>query len=160
MTTQRMRTELDLPLVVTNLMKGVVYRDSHELVWQHLVPLIPRVSDYVATMGLTVVVDESEGYAFLRSKPVDSDDDSPQIPRLIARHALSFHTSCRFSSFMSRRVALNCADGGVLTLCPPRRFSISCSLLLASSSCWPGGSAARIGRCGGCGEVQGLSVSD
>ena len=30
----------------------------------------------------------------------------------------------------------------------------------ASSSCWPGGGAARIGRCGGCGEVQGLSVSD
>ena len=25
--------------------------------------------------------------------------------------------------------ALNCADGGVLTLCPPRRFSISCPLL-------------------------------
>ena len=38
-------------------------------------------------------------------------------------------STCRFSSFMSRRVALNCADGGVLTLCPPRRFSISCPLL-------------------------------
>ena len=56
-------------------MKGVVYRDSHEQVWQQLVPLIPRVSDYVATMGLIVVVDESEGYAFLRSKPVDDRDD-------------------------------------------------------------------------------------
>ena len=37
--------------------------------------------------------------------------------------------ACRFSFLMSRRVALNCADGGVLTLCPPRRFSISCPLL-------------------------------
>jgi hypothetical protein len=37
--------------------------------------------------------------------------------------------SCRCSTFVSRRVALNCADGGVLTLCPPRRFSISCPLL-------------------------------
>jgi hypothetical protein len=42
---------------------------------------------------------------------------------------LGSYSSCRFSSFMSRRVALNCADGGVLTLCPPRRFSISCPLL-------------------------------
>ncbi|MDT5240376.1 MAG: hypothetical protein QOD97_2574, partial [Mycobacterium sp.] len=63
------RTELSLPLVVTHLMKSVVYRDTHEQVWQHLVALIPRVSDFVATIGLVVVVDESEGYAYLRSKP-------------------------------------------------------------------------------------------
>jgi hypothetical protein len=43
--------------------------------------------------------------------------------------SLRIYILCRFSSFMSRRVALNCADGGVLTLCPPRRFSISCPLL-------------------------------
>ncbi len=44
--------------MVTHLMKGVVYRDTHEQVWQHLVQLVPRVSDYVATLGLVVVVDE------------------------------------------------------------------------------------------------------
>ena len=61
----------DLPLVVTTLMKGVIYRDTHENAWRHLLPLQTQVRDYVATMGLTVVVDEAEGYAFLRSRPED-----------------------------------------------------------------------------------------
>ena len=87
------RSELDLSLVVTNLMKGVVYRDSHEKAWRHLLPLQSQVRDYVATIGLTVVVDEAEGYAFLRSRPDDENSDAPSIPRLVARRSLSFHVS-------------------------------------------------------------------
>ncbi|OUS91943.1 DUF4194 domain-containing protein [Rhodococcus sp. NCIMB 12038] len=86
------RDQLDLPLVVTHLMKGVVYRDSHEKPWAHLQALLPQVRDYVATMNLIVVVDEAEGYAFLRSKP-DAEDDERHVPRLVARRALPFHTS-------------------------------------------------------------------
>lgn len=86
------RDELDLPLVVTHLMKGVVYADTHEKVWRHLLPLRAQVRDYVAVMGLTVVVDEAEGYAFLRSLPEDEEAERA-IPRLIPRRALSFHVS-------------------------------------------------------------------
>lgn len=82
----------DLSVVVTHLMKGVVYRDTHEKVWQPLLQLQPQVRDYVAVLGLTVVVDEAEGYAFLRSRP-DTDDEQETIPRLIPRRALSFHVS-------------------------------------------------------------------
>jgi hypothetical protein len=85
------RDELDLPLVITHLMKGVVYADSHEKVWHHLLPLQAQVRDYVGVMGLTVVIDEAEGYAFLRSK-LDDEEDGP-LPRLIPRRALSFHVS-------------------------------------------------------------------
>ncbi|MGP4014645.1 DUF4194 domain-containing protein [Saccharopolyspora sp. 5N708] len=92
MTTFPRRDELDLSLVVTHLMKGVVYADSHEKVWRHLLPLQAQVRDYVGVMGLTIVVDEAEGYAFLRSKPEGETDDRP-IPRLIPRRALSFHVS-------------------------------------------------------------------
>ena len=66
------RDQLSLPLAVTHLMKGVVYRDTHEAVWQHLARPGAQVSDYVATIGLVVVVDEAEGYAFLRSRPEDA----------------------------------------------------------------------------------------
>jgi hypothetical protein len=90
-TTSIHRDELDLPLVVTHLMKGVVYADSHEKVWHHLLPLQAQVRDYVGVMGLTVVIDEAEGYAFLRSK-LDDEEDGP-LPRLIPRRALSFHVS-------------------------------------------------------------------
>jgi hypothetical protein len=105
------RDELSLPLVVTHLMKGVVYRDTHEKAWQHLVRLVPRVSDYVATLGLVVVVDEAEGYAFLRSKPEDPDDDD-SIPRLIPRHALSFHTSLLLALLRKKLAESDAADDG------------------------------------------------
>jgi hypothetical protein len=106
------RSELNLPLVVTHLMKGVVYRDTHEQVWQHLVQLVSRVSDYVATVGLVVVVDESEGYAFLRSKPNDPEGDSPPVPRLIARHALSFHTSLMLALLRKKLAEFDATDDG------------------------------------------------
>ncbi|HET6291345.1 MAG TPA: DUF4194 domain-containing protein [Amycolatopsis sp.] len=92
MSTSLRRDELDLPLVITHLMKGVVYADSNEKAWRHLLPLQAQVRDYVGVMGLTVIVDEAEGYAFLRSKQDDEEEDG-KLPRLIPRRALSFHVS-------------------------------------------------------------------
>lgn len=89
--TSAAKDELDLSLAVTQLVKGVVYRDTHEKAWQHLLPLQAQVRDYVGVMGLTVLIDESEGYAFLRSKPEVDDGDA--VPRLIPRRALSFPVS-------------------------------------------------------------------
>lgn len=56
-----------------------------------LLKLRAAVSDHVAVLGLQVEVDESEGYAFLRSRP-ELDDEAP-MPRLMARRPLSFHVS-------------------------------------------------------------------
>lgn len=93
--------EPDLSVAVVQLMKGVVYRETHEVPWQHLLQLAPRVRDYVAVLGLTVVIDESEGYAFLRSAPLEDARDEadgpeggpPAVPRLVARRSLSFPVS-------------------------------------------------------------------
>ena len=67
----------DLSVVVINLMKGPVYRDTHEKPWALLLELRSQVSDYVSVLGLQVVVDESEGYAYLRSLPVDDGSSCP-----------------------------------------------------------------------------------
>lgn len=87
-------TEPDLPVAVTQLMKGVVYRDDHDKAWRNLLQLQAQVRDYVAVIGLQVVIDEAEGYAFLRQHPGDDEADgrSP-LPRLIPRRSLSFHLS-------------------------------------------------------------------
>ena len=85
--------EPDLSLAVIQLMKGVVYRDTHERAWQHLLRLQPQVRDYVAVLGLQVLVDEAEGYAFLRQRPADDRDEANPLPRLIPRRSLSFHVS-------------------------------------------------------------------
>ena len=88
-------------------MKGVVYQDQHEKVWSHLLPLRAQVSDYVATMGLIVVIDEAEGYAFLRSRPVQ--DDEQAVPRLVARRSLSFPVSLLLA-LLRKRLAQFDAD--------------------------------------------------
>lgn len=83
----------DLSIAVTQLMKGVVYRDVHETPWRHLLALQPQVRDYVAVIGLVVVIDEAEGYAFLRSRPDEGDGDQQRVPRLVARRQLSLQLS-------------------------------------------------------------------
>jgi hypothetical protein len=90
-----MTAEPDLSLVVTQLMKGVVYRDTHDRAWRSLLEMQPQARDFVDVLGLQVVIDEAEGYAFLRQRPDDPDDpeNSGQLPRLVPRRALSFYVS-------------------------------------------------------------------
>jgi len=85
-------TDPSLSLAVIPLMKGVVYRDGNDIAWQHVRQQQAQVRDYVDTLGLQVVIDEAEGYAYLRQRPAD-DEEAEQLPRLVPRRSLSFHVS-------------------------------------------------------------------
>jgi hypothetical protein len=76
--------------------EGVVYRDTHEVAWHQLLRLRAPVSDYVAVLGLVLVVDEAEEYAYLPSRLEDPEQSA--IPRLVARRSLSFHVSLLLAS--------------------------------------------------------------
>lgn len=80
-----------LSAVVITLLKGVLYHESDGERWQALLQLQPRVRDQAAMLGLELVLDEAEGYAFLRSRPLEHGE--PELPRLIARRPLSFPVS-------------------------------------------------------------------
>lgn len=82
----------DLSVVAINLLKGVIYRDSDESLWSALLSLQTRIRDYMAVIGLELIVDEAEGYAYLRSRS-DNDPEAEKMPRLIARRPLSFPVS-------------------------------------------------------------------
>jgi hypothetical protein len=101
----------DLSLVLVHLMKGPLYRDSHEKFWGLLLGERNNVSDYVAVLGLNVVVDEAEGYAYLRSQP--ADDDSPEFPRLVARRTLSFHVSVLLALLRKRLAEFDASSAEV-----------------------------------------------
>ncbi|MEP7056757.1 MAG: DUF4194 domain-containing protein [Caldimonas sp.] len=83
----------DLSTLVVPLLKGVIYRDDDAAQWSALLNLQGRVRDHVAVLGLELSLDESEGYAFLRSRPEPDDDAAPRLPRLVARRPLSFPVS-------------------------------------------------------------------
>ena len=105
----------DLTSLVVPLLKGVLYRDDDTLQWSALLQLQMRVRDYVAVLGLTLVLDEAEGYAFLRSKGrddgQDEDDDAPKLPRLVRRQPLSFQVSLLLA-LLRKKLAEFDANGG------------------------------------------------
>lgn len=85
------RSELSPVLIV--LLKGVLYRDTQERLWHQLLTQRSAVADYVEVLGLVIEVDETEGYAFLRSRPDEEVAPDAELPRLVARRSLSFHVS-------------------------------------------------------------------
>jgi len=85
----------DLSSLLIPLLKGVIYRGeaskSNASQWNDLLGLQARVRDYVAVLGLDLVLDEGEGYAFLRAQ--QRDEVNATMPRLIARRPLTFPVS-------------------------------------------------------------------
>ena len=102
----------DLSAVVIPLFKGVVYLDDNPRLWNSLLALQARVRDYVAVLGLELIVDEAEGYAFLRSRAENDDQgEGDALPRLVARRQLSFPVSLLLA-LLRKKLAEFDAGGG------------------------------------------------
>jgi hypothetical protein len=101
----------ELSALVVPLLKGVVYHDGDASLWNALLNLQARVRDYVAVLGLELVLDEAEGYAFLRSRPVGEDAAASKLPRLVARRPLSFPVSLMLA-LLRKKLAEFDASGG------------------------------------------------
>jgi len=99
------------PLMV-HLLKGVLYRDDDERLWESLMRLQARVREQGAVLLLDLVLDEAEGYAFLKSRPdADEADGAARLPRLIARRPLSYPVSLMLA-LLRKRLAEFDASGG------------------------------------------------
>lgn len=102
----------DLSVLLISLLKSVIYREGDERQWAALLNLQARVRDYVAVLSLDLVLDEAEGYAFLKSRPETADDDpGPRLPRLVARRPLPFAVSLLLA-LMRKKLAEFDASGG------------------------------------------------
>ncbi len=101
----------DLSALVIPLLKGVLYQELDASLWNSLINLQARVRDYVAVLGLELVLDEAEGYAFLRSRQPNDDDPAPKLARLIVRRPLSFPVSLLLA-LLRKKLAEFDASGG------------------------------------------------
>ncbi|MBM9615018.1 DUF4194 domain-containing protein [Desulfobulbus rhabdoformis] len=77
--------------IVISLMKGVLYKEPDSAIWQQLIREQGVISEYVSVMGLSLLVDESEGYAFLKYREQEGEEEV--LPRLIGRRQLSYPVS-------------------------------------------------------------------
>lgn len=101
----------ELSVLVIQLFKGPVYRDSHEKLWEPLTRHRRRVADHVAVLGLRLEVDEADGYAFLRS--LRDGESEIEYPRLVARHTLSFTTSLLIALLRKRLLEFDTSSSEV-----------------------------------------------
>ena len=124
------RTPEELPAVVTRLFKGVLYAENDERLWQSLLGLTSHVRDYVSVLGLELVLDESEGYAFLRSK----EDPDGTLPRLIARRTLTFNVSLLLALLRRRMMEFDINSSEVRLIMTEQEIADMVSVFLPESS--------------------------
>lgn len=102
----------ELSQLMVHLLKGVLYRDDDERLWGSLLRLQGRVREQAAVLLLDLVLDEAEGYAYLKSRPdPDESDGTPRLPRLVPRRPLSYPVSLMLA-LLRRRLAEFDASGG------------------------------------------------
>jgi hypothetical protein len=102
----------ELSQLMVHMLKGVLYREDDERLWDTLLRLQARVREQAAVLLLDLVLDEAEGYAFLKSRPdPDEAEGAPRLPRLVARRPLSYPVSLMLA-LLRKRMAEFDAGGG------------------------------------------------
>jgi len=101
-----------LPPVAIRLLKGVVHRRDNEGLWQSLVRIQSRVRDHFSVLNLRLVLNEAEGYAYLRTRDDIDEDQESQVPPLITRQPLSYPVSLLLALLRKRMVEDDAAGGG------------------------------------------------
>jgi len=86
----QIQSDLFSPALI-GLMKGVTYQEADPALWQALLELQARIREHVSWLGLELIVDEAEGYAYLRQR--EATGEGGELPRLVPRRPLTFPVS-------------------------------------------------------------------
>ena len=99
----------NLSPVLIALMKGITSRDDDSAVWQALLELQARVREYVAVLGLELILDEAEGYAYLRQRA--AAEGEPELARLVARRQLGYPVSLMLALLRKKLAEFDAGSG-------------------------------------------------
>lgn len=102
--------DTELSTLIVPLLKGIIYKENDSAQWSALLDLKPRIRDYLAVIGLRLALDEAEGYAFLHSANEDFEE-SPNLPRLVARRPLSFPVSLLLALLRKKMAEFDASSG-------------------------------------------------
>lgn len=98
-----------LSLVLVSLMKGVTFAEADPPLWQSLLGLQARVRDHIAVLGLELILNEAEGYAYLRQRP--TPDGEAELPRLVPRRQLGYPVSLLLALLRKNLAEFDAASG-------------------------------------------------
>lgn len=88
------------------LLKGIVYSTDKQ--WNELLQNEADIKKYFADIYLEVIIDKSEGYAYLKQK--ESEEEEDEIPKLIEKRQLNFHVSL-LSLLLRKHLIENDSEG-------------------------------------------------
>ncbi len=80
----------DKSAVLIRLLKGPLYLNRQRDLWQVLLREQYSIRDYFQQIGLSLLIDEAEGYAFLKQPESEPEESGQELPRLVTRRSLSF----------------------------------------------------------------------
>lgn len=80
--------DIMLSKILVSLLQGVVLREDDINKWNNITIKRFAIQEYVGKIGFTLIFDDLEGFCYLKQ---DSDDS--EIPKLVARHQLSYYAS-------------------------------------------------------------------
>jgi hypothetical protein len=84
--------DLEFSRILILLMRGIFYREKDPQLWKYLRQHPHEVQDYVGHLGLEMILDEAEGYAYLKTRR-SQEEETVALPRLMTRHQLSYPVS-------------------------------------------------------------------
>jgi len=100
-------------LLLIALFKGVLYREDDAAQWQQLLDRQAAARDYLGVIGLELILDEAEGYAYLAQR---ADEDGSALPRLVPRRQLSYPVRLLLALLRKRLAEADAAGGERLIL--------------------------------------------
>ena len=83
--------EMQFSRALVALFKNVVFKENDSTVWQTIIEQRYKMEDYVSKIGLTLIIDEMDGYAYLKQRIYSEGEHA--VPRLIPRFPLSYPVS-------------------------------------------------------------------
>ena len=95
--------------VLIALYKGVVYQDRDRSRWQDLIDLQSGIQDHISVIGMQLIVDEAEGYAYLQQRPVE--EGVAELPRLVQRRQLAYPVSLLLALLRKKLAEHDATDG-------------------------------------------------
>ena len=122
----------NLSPVLIALMKGITTREDDPALWQSLLELQGRAREYVAVLGLELMLDEVEGYAYLRQHV--AAEGEPELPRLVPRRQLGYSVSLLLALLRKKLAEFDAGSGDTRLILSTEQIADLMRLFLAETA--------------------------
>lgn len=124
--------DLAFSRAVVALFKNVVFKEIDQEHWEVITAQKPKIEDYLSKIGLTLIVNEMDGYGYLKQRSYGEGEE--EIPRLVPRHALSYPVSLLLVLLRKQLVEFDSTTGDQRLIVNKQQIAERMSLFLRDTT--------------------------